>query len=107
MELSTLIPQMIIGLLVVLGLLSLMAFVARRMSLRGPAGQSRLQILTTLPVGSKEKLLLVRCGKQELLLGVTAQSIQALSSEPAGDSQQGDHRDESVLLKSVVSGGKG
>ncbi|MDJ0652722.1 MAG: flagellar biosynthetic protein FliO [Xanthomonadales bacterium] len=104
MELGTIIPQMIIGLLVVLGLMSLMAFVARRMSLRGPAGQSRLQILTTLPIGSKEKLLLVRCGEQDILLGVTAQSIQALSSAPVTEDSR--NIEEPVILKSVVGGGQ-
>lgn len=80
MDLSAVIPQMILALLVVFGLLSMLAFVARRMTSRGQSNHNKLKILSSLPIGSKEKLLLVQCGEQELLLGVTQNNIQPLLS---------------------------
>lgn len=37
-----------------------------------------LQVVAALPLSAKEKILLVQAGQQQLLIGVTAQSIQTL-----------------------------
>lgn len=46
-----------------------------------PRGQ-RLQILESLSVGTRQRLILVRLDQQELLLGVGANEIQQLSTQP-------------------------
>ncbi len=38
----------------------------------------RLEILETVPLGSRERLVLVRCDGQQFLLGVTANSISRI-----------------------------
>lgn len=42
-------------------------------------GREDFKVIYTLPVGVKEKLLVVQTGSEQLLLGVTAQNISFLS----------------------------
>lgn len=65
-------------------LLTLLAIVAcawllKRMQF-GPMGQGQqaMKILAVLPLGSRERLLLVQVGHTQLLLGATAQAIHTL-----------------------------
>ncbi|MEI8634155.1 flagellar biosynthetic protein FliO [Vibrio sp. PP-XX7] len=59
----------------------LLAFLAKRMRLPGLAGgyQKDLSVLRQLPVGAKERLLIVKAGEEQFLVGVTSQSIQLIS----------------------------
>jgi len=45
----------------------------------------RLEILETIAVGSRERIVIVRCDEKEYMLGVTASNIQQLErlSEPS------------------------
>lgn len=71
--------QVGVGLLFVIGLMFLLAWLARRMRLV-PGGHyaGSLKILAVLPLGNREKLALVQVGEQQLLLGITPQQIQCL-----------------------------
>jgi len=40
----------------------------------------RLEITETIAVGSRERIVIIRCDDKELLLGVTANSIQQLDT---------------------------
>jgi len=40
----------------------------------------RIEILDSVPLGSRERLVLVRCDQQEYLLGVTADNISRIDS---------------------------
>jgi flagellar protein FliO/FliZ len=71
--------SMIMSLLMVLAVIVVSAMVLKRFqgvrhSING------LKIVTSLHLGSKEKLVVVQAGKQQLLLGVTAQQITLLET---------------------------
>lgn len=75
------------GLLLVAGLLAAGYWLLRR---HGP-GLSRaghgLRVLSVLPLGARDKLVVVQFHSRELLLGVSAQGIRRLASSPADSSE--------------------
>jgi flagellar protein FliO/FliZ len=71
--------SMIMSLLMVLAVIVVSAMILKRLqgvrhSING------LKIVTSLHLGAKEKLVVVQAGKQQLLLGVTAQQITLLET---------------------------
>jgi flagellar protein FliO/FliZ len=66
--------SMILSLLMVLALIIICAFVLKRFTLT-QQGVSQLKIVTSLSLGSKERVVVVQAGDQQLLLGVTAQQV--------------------------------
>lgn len=70
--------QMILGLLVVLGGILGLAWFMRRMP--GMQGRSLggLRVLAGLPVGTRERIVLVQVGETQLLLGVAPGRVQTL-----------------------------
>ena len=72
--------QLLLGLLLVIGLIFLLAWLARRLQQQLPAGSSNdtIQLLATRPLGPRERLLLVQVGKEQVLLGLTPGSIETL-----------------------------
>lgn len=82
--------QTLIGLGAVILLFLIMAWVMRR-CVRGPGvGGRHIQLLAALSLGTREKLLLVDVGGQQLLLGATSQHISTLHqfAEPVVDIHQ-------------------
>ncbi|WP_160169822.1 flagellar biosynthetic protein FliO [Marinospirillum insulare] len=72
--------RVFLGLLLVLLLMFTLAWLAKRMRLApGVIGSSSaIQTLAVSSLGSREKLLLVQVGEEQLLLGVTSQQITCL-----------------------------
>ncbi len=71
------IGRLMLGLLIVLGFLFAAAWLLRRGGvITGNSGAIR--IVAQTPVGTRERLVLVQVGEQQLLVGVTAQQIQLL-----------------------------
>jgi flagellar protein FliO/FliZ len=66
--------SMILSLLMVLALIIVCAFVLKRFTLTQQS-VSQLKIVTSLSLGSKERVVVVQAGDQQLLLGVTAQQV--------------------------------
>lgn len=63
------IMQVLLGLSLVVGLILLLAWLLRRFA--GMQGQHRgMQVVASLPLSAREKLVLVQVGDQQLLLGV-------------------------------------
>ncbi len=77
--------RLVAGLVLVLALLGALAWASRRFGLGRLAGASggRLQVLASLSLGARERLLLVRVDGDELLLGVTQNGIRRLHRLPA------------------------
>lgn len=75
------IGSMILMLLIVLSLIFLLAWFARRFNLSTalPARKG-MRIIASQSLGTKEKLVIVQVGDEHLLLGVTAQNIRLLKS---------------------------
>jgi len=68
-----------LGLLVVLTLMFVLAWLAKRMRLvPGGSHGHALKVLAVLPLSNRERLALVQVGEQQLLLGVTANQINCL-----------------------------
>lgn len=77
--------QTSLGLLFVLGLLLLLAWVLKRAGFT--AKQKRggfYKVLASSALGPREKIVLVEIGDTWLVLGMTSQSINTLHSMPAG-----------------------
>lgn len=70
--------SVVLGLLLVLGLLFAAAWLVRRLQQVQPQVQSAIQLVAQLPVGLKERLLVVRVGDENVLIGVAPGQIRSL-----------------------------
>ena len=69
--------NMLGGLIVVLAIIFVLAYIVKRLNL-APSSHSVLKTLAVMPLGQKEKVVLLEVGGQQYLLGVTAQQIQVI-----------------------------
>ncbi|WP_158527354.1 flagellar biosynthetic protein FliO [Pelagibaculum spongiae] len=76
------------SLLVVVALILLLAWILKRMGMAGP-NNGTLKVLSNLPLGQKQQLLVVQAGEHQLLLGVSSGSINLLKEfeKPIVDAQ--------------------
>jgi flagellar protein FliO/FliZ len=65
---------LIVGLIVVLG------FVARKLGQNNFQTGGGMKVVSSLPLGMKEKLVLVQIGEQQILVGVTPSSISRIET---------------------------
>ena len=75
---------MTLALLVVVGFIAVLAWLARRTRRFGGADAGRIQVLSEQAFGVKERCVLVRVGDTDILVGVTPQSINTLHVFPVG-----------------------
>ena len=77
--------QVFIGLAAVIALFLVTAWLMRRFAQGPGVGGKHIQLLAAMNLGTREKLLLIEAGGQQLLLGVTSQQISTLHTfdEPA------------------------
>ncbi|AQS38891.1 flagellar biosynthetic protein FliO [Shewanella psychrophila] len=73
----TTMTNMLGGLIVVLAIIFVLAYIVKRLNL-APSNHSVLKTLAVMPLGQKEKVVLLEVGGQQYLLGVTAQQIQVI-----------------------------
>jgi flagellar protein FliO/FliZ len=66
------------ALLVVLGAVIVAARLARRMRGVGGGTSAALEVLGQLPLGTRERAVLIRVGERQLLIGVAAGSVRTL-----------------------------
>lgn len=79
----TAIGSMLVSLALVIALIMALAWVLRRIS--GPGGPQRpagLRVVSSLPVGPKERVLVIDVGGRQVLVGVTANQISLLHELP-------------------------
>lgn len=67
-----------IGLVIVLGLFFLLVWVMKKLSGGSVAGSGQMQVLGGLSLGMREKIVLLKVGKQQLILGVSPGHIEKL-----------------------------
>ena len=79
--------QMLLGLAVVIALVFAVAWIARRIGLGVPGHDATplLRRIAAMPVGPRERIMIVEAGAAWLVVGVTAQSIQTLHTLPKGE----------------------
>ena len=69
--------QALLGLVLVIGLILGLAWLSRRLG-AVPATGKIMRVLAVLPVGPREKIVLVEVGGQQMMLGVTPGQINTL-----------------------------
>jgi flagellar protein FliO/FliZ len=70
--------HMLLGLMVVIALIFLCAFFVRRLNGLTITNRQMMRIVAALPLGTREKIVLIEVGKQQLLLGLAPGSITTL-----------------------------
>lgn len=70
--------QVFFGLLLVVGTILALAWLSRRLGGALPGNGKLMKILAVLPLGTREKIVLVEVGGQQLMLGVTPGQINTL-----------------------------
>ncbi|MCO7595860.1 MULTISPECIES: flagellar biosynthetic protein FliO [Pseudomonas] len=70
--------QMVLGLLLVVGLIFFLAWLLRRLQGAAPRGAQVIEIVGSRAIGPRDRLLLVQVGKEQILIGHTPGSIEAL-----------------------------
>ncbi|MDW6093498.1 flagellar biosynthetic protein FliO [Vibrio rhizosphaerae] len=82
------------SLVFVIAFILVLAFLLKKMRLPALGHQKDLMIIRQLPIGTKEKLLVVQAGEEQFLVGATSHSIQLISKleQPlASGSQSVEH----------------
>lgn len=70
--------QLVLGLLLVVGLIFVLAWLMRRVQRSGPAGNQVIELVGSRALGPRDRLVLVQVGNEQILLGVSPGSITAL-----------------------------
>lgn len=80
----SLIP-MVLALVFVLALVPVAMWLLKRMGGAAPAGVAGMRVVAQLPLGPRERIVVVEAGERWLLLGVTAASINRIGTLPRGE----------------------
>jgi len=83
------------SLLFVIALILFLAWVLKRMRVPTFGNQKGLSIVRQLPVGTKERIVIVQAGEEQFLVGVTSQSVQLIAKIRC-PTQTGGGRGQSV-----------
>ena len=75
---------LLFGLLLVLALIPAAAWLLRRAGLAQPASTAGLRVVAQLPLGPRDRLVIVEVGDRRWLLGVSASGIRRLGTLPPG-----------------------
>lgn len=70
--------QLLLGLLLVIGLIFLLAWLMRRVQQLGPRGGQVIKIVASQALGPRDRLILVQVGAEQILLGLTPGRIVSL-----------------------------
>ncbi|MCY1287152.1 flagellar biosynthetic protein FliO [compost metagenome] len=70
--------QLAIGLLLVLGLIFVLAWLLRRVQQLGPRGGQVIKLVASQALGPRDRLVLVEVGGEQILLGISAGRIAPL-----------------------------
>lgn len=93
--------QWLLSLLIVVVVIVLFAWLARKSRVFGSTHQ-QLKVVATMPLGQKERLMVVDVGGEQVLLGVTGQQINLLKTldEPmvAASAEQHPFAEKLALL---------
>jgi flagellar protein FliO/FliZ len=81
--------QSALALLVVLGLVAVAAWLARRSGLARPAGASALRPVASLSLGARERVVVVEVCGRWLVLGVAPGNVRALADLPPAPLPEG------------------
>jgi flagellar protein FliO/FliZ len=77
--------QMVLGLALVLGAIGGAAWLARRAGAAGSQGARLLRVVAALPVGTRERVVVVELKDQWLVLGIAPGRVAPLATLPRGE----------------------
>jgi flagellar protein FliO/FliZ len=80
--------EVTLALLAIVALIAGLAWMMKRMRGFGTAGHDRIQVLSERALGPKERCVLVRVGTTEILVGVSAGSVNTLHVFAEGTSTE-------------------
>ncbi|QHF04199.1 MULTISPECIES: flagellar biosynthetic protein FliO [Pseudomonas syringae group] len=72
------IVQLLFGLLLVVGLIFVLAWVMRRVQRIGPNNSQVIELVSSRAIGPRDRLVLVQVGGEQVLLGITPGNITTL-----------------------------
>ena len=72
------IVETLLGLLLVLAIIVLLAWLIKRTNRFQATANGEMKIIAGLPLGPRERAILLQVGEQQILVGVTAQHVQTL-----------------------------
>lgn len=67
-----------LGLIAIIGLIFVLSHFVKRFGSGTFSGNSQLKILSSMPLGTRERIVLIDAGGQQLLLGITPTTINTL-----------------------------
>jgi flagellar protein FliO/FliZ len=70
--------QLVLGLLLVVGLIFVLAWVLRRVQRIGPGNAQVIELVGSRALGPRDRLVLVQVGEEQILLGITPGRITPL-----------------------------
>ncbi|EWC42074.1 flagellar biosynthetic protein FliO [Pseudomonas stutzeri] len=70
--------KLMLGLLLVIGLIFLLAWVLRRVQQMNPRGTQLIRIVSSQALGPRERLVLVQVGSEQILIGLSGGRITPL-----------------------------
>jgi len=84
---ATAVAQLVLGLIFVIGLIFLLAWIAKR-TLNLTQNTRQIRMIAGLPLGARERVVLIEVGKEQMLLGVAPGRVNLLTrfEEPVVDS---------------------
>jgi flagellar protein FliO/FliZ len=74
--------QILFSLALIIGLILVLAWVFKRSGIAGISQQEHLKVVAGISVGTREKILVVQVGQDQILVGVTAGQINTLHQLP-------------------------
>lgn len=102
-SLASLMAQTAVGLAVVLIAIVGLAWVVKRFNVASFGGNKTMQVLSVLPVGTREKVVLVEVGGQQILLGVAPGRVNAVHVFDAPVVQVPAAKEASVARSSLAA----
>ena len=70
--------QLVLGLLLVIGLIFVLAWLMRRVQRIGPGNGQVIELVGSRALGPRDRLVLVQVGEEQILLGITSGRITPL-----------------------------
>ena len=97
------VSQVVFGLIFVIVLILFLAWALRRLN-AVPGQTGAMRVITSMPIGARERIVLVQVGEEQLLLGVTGQSVNLLAryEEPIVSPEQVNRGEFAERLAQVL-----
>jgi flagellar protein FliO/FliZ len=70
--------QVLLSLVLVVGVIVLISFLLKKINIQARTGSGAVRVLSVVPLGAKDRLLLVAVGEEQLLLGFSPGNVQIL-----------------------------